>query len=61
MISVPVGTCDIPYRYDICFADDIRYAYKGTDITSYFYGVEIYHTVLPYIISCKRYIIEKQN
>ena len=27
MISVPVGTGDIPCGYDICFADDIRFAY----------------------------------
>ena len=32
MISVPDGTGDIPCGYDICFADDIRFAYEGTDI-----------------------------
>ena len=32
MISVPAGTDDIPCGYDICFADDIRFAYEGTDI-----------------------------
>ena len=32
MISVPVGTGDIPCGYDICFADDIRFAYEGTNI-----------------------------
>ncbi len=35
MISVPCGTGDIPCGYDICFADDIRFAYEGTDIISY--------------------------
>ena len=35
MISVPCGTGDIPCGYDICCADDIRFAYKGTDIISY--------------------------
>ena len=35
MISVPCGTGDIPCGYDICFADDIRFAYAGTDIISY--------------------------
>ena len=34
MISVPVGTGDIPCGYDICYADDIRFAYEGTDIIS---------------------------
>ena len=29
MISVPCGTGDIPCGYDICFADDIRFAYEG--------------------------------
>ena len=29
MISVPYRTDDIPYGYDICVADDIRYAYVG--------------------------------
>ena len=33
-------------------------AYEGTDIISYFHGVEIYHTATPYIISRKRYITE---
>ena len=32
MISVPGGTGDIPCGYDICCADDIRFAYEGTDI-----------------------------
>ena len=36
-------------------------AYEGTDIISYFHKVEIYHTATPYIISRKRYIIEKNN
>ncbi len=35
MISVPAGTGDIPCGYDICFADDIRFAYEGTDSISY--------------------------
>ena len=35
MISVPYRTGDIPCRYDICFADDIRSAHEGTDIISY--------------------------
>ena len=35
MISVPVGTGDIPCGYDICCADEIRFAYSGTDIISY--------------------------
>ena len=34
MISVPYRTDDIPCGYDICFADDIRFAYEGTDIIS---------------------------
>ena len=29
IISVPLGTGDIPCGYDICFADDIRFAYEG--------------------------------
>ncbi len=28
MISVPVGMGDLPCGYDICFADDIRFAYE---------------------------------
>ena len=36
-------------------------AYEGTDIISYFHGVEIYHTATPYIISQQRYIIENNN
>ena len=36
-------------------------AYEGTDIISYFHGVKIYHTALPYIISRQRYIIENNN
>ena len=35
MISVSVETGDIPCGYDICFADDIRFAYEKTDIISY--------------------------
>ncbi len=35
MISVPDGTGDIPCGYDVCYADDIRFAYEGTDIISY--------------------------
>ena len=49
-------------RYDIALScDDIRFAYEGTDIISYFHGVEIYHTATPYIISRQRYIIENNN
>ena len=44
MISVPVRTGDIPCGYDICSADDIRFAYDGTDIISYLHEMEIYHT-----------------
>ena len=29
MISVPDGTGDIPCGYDICYADDICFAYDG--------------------------------
>ena len=36
-------------------------AYEGTDIISYFHGVEIYHTATPYIVSRQRYIIEKDK
>jgi hypothetical protein len=58
MKSVPLGTGDIPYGYDICFADDIRFAYVGTDIISYLRSKYIMRH-LPYIISRDRYIIEK--
>ena len=34
MISVPYRTDDIPYGYDICVADDIRYAYVGVAYTT---------------------------
>ena len=29
MISIPVGMGDLPCGYDICFTDDIRFAYEG--------------------------------
>jgi len=45
MISVPDGTGDIPCGYDICYADDIRFAYEGTDIISYL-RTQIYHAAL---------------
>ena len=48
MISVPVGTGDIPCGYDICFTDDIRFAYEGNG----YYIIQ--HSL--YIISRKRYI-----
>ena len=34
MISVPCGHGWYSWRYDVCFADDIRFAYEGTDIIS---------------------------
>lgn len=46
MISIPVGMGDLPCGYDICFTDDIRFAYEGNGY---------------YIISRKRYIIEKHE
>ena len=51
MISVPCTTGDISYGYDICFADDIRFAYVGTDIISYLQGnyhaaLAVYHIAL---------------
>ncbi len=55
MISVPCETDDI-LLYDICFAYDIRYAYKEERI-SYHICLQIYHTALPYIISRQRYTI----
>lgn len=36
-------------------------AHEGTDIISYFHEGETYHTATPYIISRKRYIIEKHK
>ena len=56
MISVPCGTGGIPCGYDICFADDIRFAYAGTDIISYMQSKYIIQRKL-YIISRQRYII----
>ena len=60
MISVTIGTDDIPCGYDICYADDICLRHMKERI--------LYHTCeasisfgLPYIISRKRYIIEKHN
>ena len=58
MISIPFGTGDIPCGYDICFADDMRFAYIGTDNISYLRSKYIMRNLL-YIISRKRYIIEK--
>ena len=58
MISVPCGTGDLPCGYDICFADDIRFAYEGNGYYIML-AVQVYHTATPYIISRKRYIIEK--
>ena len=68
MISVPCGTGDIPYRYDIRYADDIRFAYEGTDIITSVASNKvlpegqvlisccdegaIYHTVRQHGISC---------
>ena len=43
---------------DICFADDIRFAYKGTDIISYLQSKYIIRRQ-PYIILRKQYIVEK--
>ena len=43
MISVPVRTGDIPCGYDICYADDIRFAYDGNG----YYIIlaeQVYHT-----------------
>jgi len=60
MISVPFGTGDIPCGYDICCADDIRFAHEGTDIISYLHRKYIIRQK-PYIISRQRYIIEKHN
>ncbi len=60
MISVPVGTDDICFAYDIRFADDIRLrAYKRKRISFHFAPQEqyiilaeqVYHTAKPYIIS----------
>ena len=52
MISVPC--CHVWYtcRYDICFADDIRFAYLGTDIISYLQSKYIIrHSRISYCIS----------
>ena len=45
-----VGTGDIPCGYDICFADDIRFAYVGLERILYHickanisYGSAVYH------------------
>ena len=36
MISVSRATGDIPCGYDICFADDIRFAYEGRILYHFF-------------------------
>lgn len=54
MISIPVGMGDLPCGYDICFTDDIRFAYEGN-------GYYIIFAQRKYIISHKRYIIEKHE
>ncbi len=56
MISVPCETGDIPCGYDICCADDIRFAYEGTDIISCLRSKYIMRRQ-PYIILHKRYIM----
>ena len=56
MISIPVGMGDLPCGYDICFADDIRFAYEGNG----YYIIlakQVYHTAQPYIILHQRYFI----
>ena len=45
MISVPVGTGNICFAHDISCGYDIRFAYEGTDITSYCDEEAIYHAV----------------
>ena len=67
MISVPVGTGDISFGYDIRFADDIRLRRMegGTDIihiaTKEQYIIRRQPYIIPravrYIISRQRYII----
>lgn len=46
MISVPGGTGDICFANDIRFADDMRCAYKGTDIISCCRKAATYHTAM---------------
>ena len=55
MISVPVGTGDIPCGYDICFAGDIRFAYDGNGYYIIFAGANISYGNAVYHISSAIY------
>ena len=43
MISVPAGTGDIAVAMISADADDIRFAYRGTDIISFRREAAVYH------------------
>ena len=58
MISVPSERV-MCLRHDIRCADDIRFAYEGTDIISYLCLQKYIIRRKPYIISRKQYIIQQ--